>query len=143
MAMNVVATQSENECMPKALFELPLAPPGSEGGVVTKLEVVLGAGVGKATPFDVVPGVLATRMHSPMPSPPDTMLQYASNPSHVLVHLAIIQATLLSPSHSSKGTMLEAALHSHNSTPMLLCSGTRDRTTAVHSSSELHVPKSW
>ena len=75
MVMNVVAMQSENECMPNALFELPLAPPGSEGEVGTKLEIVLGAGVGKATPVDVVPGVLATRMHSPMPLPPDTLLQ--------------------------------------------------------------------
>jgi hypothetical protein len=109
MAMKVVAKRSENERMPNALFELPLAPSDSDGGVGTKLEIVLGAGVGKSTPVGVVPVVLETRVHSPVPSPPDTMLQYASNPSQVLVQPAIIQAASLSPSHSSTGVMLEAA----------------------------------
>ena len=102
MAMNVVAKRSENERVRNALFELALVPSGNEAGVETMLEFVLGAGVGKSTPVGVVPVVLASRVHSPVPSPPDTMLQYASNPLQVLVQPTIT-------SHSSKGAMLEAA----------------------------------
>ncbi len=57
----------------------------------------------------MVVGERGTRVHFPVPSPPDTMLQYASNPSQVFMHLAIIQVASLSPSHSSKGAVLEAA----------------------------------
>jgi hypothetical protein len=109
MAMNVVAKPSENEREPNALFELALVPSGNEAGVETRLEFVLGAGVGKSPPVGVVPEVLATRVHSPVPSSPDTLLQYASNPSQVFVQPAILQVASLSPSHSSKGAMLEAA----------------------------------
>jgi hypothetical protein len=113
MAMNVVAKRSDNERVPNALFELALVPSGNEVGVGTKLEFVLGTGVEKSPSIekivDVVPVVLATRVHSPVTSLPDTKLQYASNPSQVFEHLAIIQVASLSPSHSSKGEMLEAA----------------------------------
>jgi hypothetical protein len=57
----------------------------------------------------MVVGEEGRRVHSPVPSSPDTLLQYASNPSQVFEHLAIIQVASLSPSHSSKGAMLEAA----------------------------------
>ncbi len=111
--MNVVAKRSENERVRNALFELALVPSGNEAGVETMLEFVLGAGVGKSLTIekivDVVPVVLATRVHSPVPSLPDTLLQYASNPSQVFVHLAVKQVASLSLSHSSKGAMLEAA----------------------------------
>ena len=125
MAVNDVAKRSDNERVPNALFELALVPSGNEKGVGTKLEFVLGVGVvGKSSSIEkivaVVPVVLATRVHSAVPSLPDTKLQYASNPSQVvalppivssslLVHSAIIQVASLSPSHSSKGAMLEAA----------------------------------
>ena len=113
MAMNVVAKRSDNERVPNALFELALVLSGNEGGVGTKLEFVLGVGVGNSPSTEkivaVVPVVLATRVHSPVPSLPDTKLQYASNPSQVFVHLAVKQIASLSPSHSSKATMLEEA----------------------------------
>jgi hypothetical protein len=57
----------------------------------------------------MVVGEEGRRVHCPVPSSPDTLLQYASNPSQVFEHLAIIQVASLSPSHSSKGAMLEAA----------------------------------
>ena len=112
MAMNVVAKRSDNERVPNALFKLALVLSGNEGGVGTKLEFVLGVGVGNSPSkkiVAVVPVVLATRVHSPVPSLPDTKLQYASNPSQVFVHLAVKQIASLSPSHSSKATMLEEA----------------------------------
>jgi hypothetical protein len=111
MAMNVVAKRSDNERVPNALFKLALVPSGNEGGVGTRLEFVLGAGVGKSPSIEkivaVVPEVLATRVHSPVPSLPDTKLQFASNPLQLFVHLAVRQVASLSPSHSSKGAMFE------------------------------------
>ena len=56
----------------------------------------------------LVVGEEGRRVHSPASSSPDTLLQYASNPSQVFEHLAITQFAF-SPSHSSKGAMLEAA----------------------------------
>lgn len=122
MAMNVDAKRSENERVPNALFLLSLASSGSDandGGVGTKPG--LGAGVGKSPPVEktvgAVPVVLATvestdidigrSVHSPTPSSLDAISQYASNPSQVFVHLAIMQVA--SPSHSSKAATLDAA----------------------------------
>ena len=113
MAMNVAAKRSDNGRVSNALFELALVPSGNEGGMGSKLEFVLGVGVGKLPSIEkvvaVAPVVLATRVHSPVPSLPDTKLQYASNPSQVFVHLAVKQLASLSPSHSLKAAMLDEA----------------------------------
>jgi hypothetical protein len=123
MAMNVDAKRSENERVPNALLLLSLASSGSDandGGVGTKPG--LGAGVGKSPPKEktvgAVPVVLATvestdidvgrSVHSPTPSSLDAISQYASNPSQVFMHLAVIHKSF-SPSHSSKAAMLDAA----------------------------------
>jgi len=105
---NVVAKQSENGRVPNAPFALPRASSGGLSRVVTKLEFAPGACVGNSPSIDAVP-VVESRVHSPAPSPFDKMSQYASNPSQAFVHLATTQDASLSPSHSSKGAMLEAA----------------------------------
>ena len=67
--------------------------------------------VGEEVDGAMVVGGGGTRVHFPavVPSLPVAMSQYASNPSHVFMHRAVIQVASLSPSHSSKGAMLEAA----------------------------------
>jgi len=81
-----------------------------EGLATDEARTIVGArDVGAKDDGVLVVGEEGRRVHSPVPSTPDTLLQYASNPSQVFEHLAILQVASLSPSHSSKGAMLEAA----------------------------------
>lgn len=50
--------------------------------------------MGKSPSIDAVP-VVESRVHVPIPSSLDEMLQYATNPSQVFVHLATMQVASL------------------------------------------------
>lgn len=82
----------------------------NEGDEVTMEEGPISI-VGAEVDGAMVVGGGRMRVHIPavVPSSPVPMSQYASKASHVFMHRAVMQVASLSPSHSSKGDVLEAA----------------------------------